>query len=327
MQAITAPRGLIADIITPFTKGGAIDGPGLQRLLNHVAPHAQAVFLASPHTGEGKSLHTEQRVELLEQAIPAMAQNPIPILIWVTRDDEAGSRHTTIALKEVIEKRRYTGDVFWVDTPLYYHSNRGLPDLYRALCSVVGRPYILYNDPGFINGLSGPLKRNNIRTAVLKELVSLEGITGLIFSGSLDRVNNYHKACRGRPHFRIYDGEESHFLDNPSTSGVVSAGANLAPKSWEKIIQSSLDLSAHKKGYPDHLQQIWVLGDYLRSMRDIYNSRATAPILKEILSDMGIIETPACTFQVEDTKESKSRLRDLMMGFGDYPGEAKVPKV
>lgn len=318
MQVLTAPRGLIVDIITPFTKGGAIDGPGLRKLLNRVSPHAQAVFLASPHTGEGKNLHTEQRVELLEQAIPAMAQNPIPILIWVAQDDEAESRRTTITLKEVIEKRGYMGDIFWVDTPLYYHSNRGLPGLYKALCSVVGKPYILHNDPEFINGLTRPLKRNNIRTAVLKELVSLEGITGLIFSGSLDRVHNYHNACRSRPHFKIYDGEESHFLDHPSTSGVVSVGANLAPKAWEKIIQSSLDLSAHKKNYPDHLQQIWELGDYLRDMRDIY-LQAPAPILKEILSDMGIIETPVCTFKVEDTKESKSRLKELMTRFGDYP--------
>ena len=318
MQGLTAPRGLIVDIITPFTRGGAIDGPGLRKLLNCVSPHAQAVFLASPHTGEGKNLHTEQRVELLEQSIPAMAQNPIPILIWVTQDDEAESRRTTIALKGVIEKRGYMGDLFWVDTPLYYHSNRGLPALYKALSSVVGKPYILHNDPEFINGLTRPLKRNNIRTAVLKELISLEGITGLIFSGSLDRVHNYHKACRRRPHFRIYDGEESYFLDHPSTSGVVSVGANLAPKAWEKIIQSSLDLSAHKKNYPDHLQQIWELGDYLRNMRDIY-LQAPAPILKEILSDMGIIETPVCTFEVEDTKESKSRLKELMMRFGDYP--------
>ena len=318
MQVLTAPRGLIVDIITPFTKGGAIDGPGLRKLLNRVSPHAQAVFLASPHTGEGKNLHTEQRVELLEQAIPAIAQNPIPILIWVTQDNEAESRRTTIALKRVIEKRGYMGDLFWVDTPLYYHSNRGLPGLYKALCSVVGKPYILHNDPELINGLTKPLKRNNIRTAVLKELVSLEGITGLIFSGSLGRVHNYHNACRRRPHFRIYDGEELHFLDHPSTSGVVSVGANLAPKAWEKIIQSSLDLSAHKKAYPDHLQQIWELGAYLRDMRDLY-LQAPAPILKEILSDMGIIETPVCTFQVEDTKESKSRLKELMTRFGDYP--------
>ncbi len=318
MQVLTAPRGLIVDIITPFTKGGAIDGPGLRKLLTRVSPHAQAVFLASPHTGEGKNLHTEQRVELLEQAIPAMAQNPIPILIWVSQDDEAESRRTTIALKGVIDKRGYMGDLFWIDTPLYYHSNRGLPGLYKALCSVVGRPYILHNDPEFINGLARPLKRNNIRTAVLKELVSLEGIIGLIYSGALDRVHNYHKACRRRPKFKIYDGEELHFLDHPSTSGVVSMGANLAPKAWEKITQSSLDLSAHKKDYPDHLQQIWELGDYLRDMRDIY-LQAPAPILKEILWDMGIIETPVCTIQVEDIEESKSRLKALMMRFGDYP--------
>ena len=158
---------------------------------------------------------------------------------------------------------------------------------------------------------------SHLRTAVPRELVSLEEITDLIFSGSLDRVHNYHKACRSRPHFKIYDGEESNFLDHPSTSGVVSVGANLAPKAWEKIIQSSLDLSAHKKDYPDHLRQIWELGDYLRDMRDIY-LQAPAPILKKTLSDMGIIETPVCTFQVEGIEESKSRLKELMMRFGDY---------
>ncbi len=317
MQGLTAPRGLIVEIITPFTRGGAIDGPGLRKLLNRVSPHAQAVFLASPHIGEGKNLNTEERVELLELTIPAMARNPIPILIWVTQDNEAESRRTTIALKRVIERRGYTGDLFWVDTPLYYHSNRGLPALYKALSSVVGKPYILHNDPQLINGLTRHLKRNNIRTAILKELVSLKEITGLIFSGSLDRAHNYHKACRGRPNFRIYDGEESHFLDHPSTSGVVSMGANLAPKAWEKITQSSLDLSAHRKDYPDHLRQIWESGDYLRNMRDIY-CRAPAPILKEALSDMGIIETPVCTVQVEDMQESKSRLKELMTRFGDY---------
>jgi hypothetical protein len=53
-------------------------------------------------------------------------------------------------------------------------------------------------------------------------------------------------------------------------------------------------------------------------MRDIY-LQAPVPILKETLSDMGIIETPACTFEVEDTEESNSRLKKLMTRFGDYP--------
>jgi hypothetical protein len=53
-------------------------------------------------------------------------------------------------------------------------------------------------------------------------------------------------------------------------------------------------------------------------MRDIY-LQAPVPILKETLSDMGIIETPACTFQVEDTEGPKSRLKELMTRFGDYP--------
>lgn len=317
MQAVTGPRGLIVEPITPYTKVGAIDGPGLKRLLGRVSSHAQGIFLASPRAGEGRNLDTAQRVELLELAIQILAQNPIPIMIWVTRDTEEESRRTTIALKKAAERRRYPGDLFWVDTPLLYHSNRGLPGLYRALGSVAGRPYILHNDPTLITGLSRPLKRNNIRTAVLKELAGLDEITGLIFYGSLERAHNYHRACRRRPKFRIYDGEESSFLDHPSTSGVVSVGSVLAPGPWAKIIESSLGLSANKKEYPDHLQQIWEAGTYLRSMRDIY-SGAGVPVLKEILREMGLIESSYHTLGPVDTGKALERLKELIMRFGDY---------
>jgi dihydrodipicolinate synthase/N-acetylneuraminate lyase len=282
-----------------------------------VLPHAHALLLAGPHMGEGKNLVLDQRVELFEKALVVIRAR-LPILIWITRDTLEDTEHTLLALKKVLEKRRYAGQVFWVDTPLYYHSNRGLPTLYRDLCARVDEPFILHNDPEFIRALARPLKRNNIRTAILKELISLRSIVGLIFLGSLDRAHNYQRACRTRTHFRIYDGDEAHFLEHPSMSGTVSVGANLTPRAWQKITHSSLQMTGGQENYPDHLQQIWDLGRYLRSLKDTYQHMPVS-IVKGALSDMGIIETPTSTLPAEDVEKPKNRLKELMAEYGDYP--------
>ncbi|MDY6971336.1 MAG: dihydrodipicolinate synthase family protein [Thermodesulfobacteriota bacterium] len=317
MEISVAPRGLIVELITPLKDDGSIDGHGLERLVERVVPFAQALLLASPHTGEGKNLTSFQRLELLEKALVSTGRRKIPVLIWVSQDTEGKTRDTILTLKSGLERQSYTGQVLWVDTPLYYHSNRKLPALYHDLCSMVGGPIMLHNDPGLIEGLDVPLKRHNIRTGILKELIHLNNIVGLIFSGSLDRVHNFQEVCRRRPDFRIYDEDETHFLDHPSMSGVVSVGANLAPKAWQKITQSCLHFSAGQKNYPDHRQQIWELERYLRTLKDIYQQKPVT-IVKEILADMGVIETPTCTFPVEGVKESKREAEELMALNGDY---------
>ncbi len=316
MEGFIAPRGLIAELITPLRGNGTIDFQGLERLLSRVMPSVEAVFLASPYMGEGKNLGPDQRSDLAERA-KSVLRGRIPILVWVTQDTEEKTTDTILTLRKGFEKGGMTGQIFWVDTPLYYHSNRGLPSYYRNLSSIADGPLILHNDPALIHALGKPLKRNNLRTGVLKELVLLKGIVGLIFLGSLDRANNYDRACRGLAHFRIYDGDETQFLDHPSMSGVVSIGANLAPRAWHRITQSSLRLMGAQEEYPDHLQQVWELGQYLRDLKEIYQPSPVA-IIKEVLSEMGVIETPICTFSSGDVEEQKGRLKELMARYGDY---------
>jgi dihydrodipicolinate synthase/N-acetylneuraminate lyase len=315
MEALIAPRGLIVDLITPLKTDRSIDGRGLGRLLDRITPHAQAILLAGPGGGEGKNLELGQRLELVEKAL-FVIRGRVPILIWVTGDTEEKTRKTLLINKKVLEKSGYQGQVFWVDTPLYYHSNRALPDHCEDLSSMVDQPFILHNDPELIKGLARPVKRNNIRTSILKELAYLEKIVGLVFNGSLDRAHNYQKASRRRANFRIYDGDETHFLDHPSTSGVVSLGANLTPKAWQRIAGSSLNLTGDQKDYPDSLKQVWESGGYLRSLKDIYH-QMPVPIVKGVLSDLGIIETPICAFPAENPEEPKRHAKELMARFGN----------
>ncbi len=317
MEVLPSPRGLIVDLITPLKKSGDIDGRGLGKHLDRVLPHVQAVLLASPQTGEGKNLDPNQRDELLEKAL-VVVRGQVPVLIWITHSTEEGTKETLQLLKKRLERRKYTGQIFWVDTPLYYHSNRGLPSLYKDLSTTVKEPFLLHNDPELIKQLASTFKRTNIRTSILKELSQMDSIRGLIFLGSLDRVRNYQKAVRARIDFRIYDGEESQFLKYPSLSGVVSVGANLAPRVWQKVTASSLNLSGERKDYPDHLQQILNQGEYLKSLLQIYQN-SSAHLIKQVLSDKGIIESPTSTLTEENTEEKARHLEALMERYGDYP--------
>jgi dihydrodipicolinate synthase/N-acetylneuraminate lyase len=316
MADSSSPKGLIIDLITPLKPGGEIDGRGLGRLLDRVLPFVQAVYLASPISGEGRNLEAAQREELLEKTLVVIRKR-IPVFIWISQDTEAETKSTLFLLAKGIEKRKYTGRVFWVDTPLYYHSNRGLPLHYHNLSIETKGAYVLHNDPALIRGLSRPLKRNNIRTSILKHLTEISSIDGLIFSGSLERVRNYQKAVRARKNFRIYDGDESRFLRYPSLSGLVSVGANLAPKAWQKITTSSLNQSDDRKAYPDFLQQIWETGRYLQSLIENYLP-ASVPLIKRVLADAGIIESPTCTFEAGDVTAKVDALKKLMVSQGDF---------
>lgn len=315
MEALTPPRGLIADLITPLKHDGSIDGEGLKGMLDRVIPFSQAIFLASPRTGEGINLTRDQLSDLLKKVLNLIPGH-IPILIWVTQNTEEKTRKTIQNLNKAIRGKREHGQVFWVDTPLYYHSNRGLPAYYRDICSMVDQPLILNNDPELIRRIGTPFKRCNIRTSILKELITIKNIAGILFLGPIDRAYNYQKVCRGISGFRIYDGDETNFMSYPSTSGVVSAGANLAPGAWQRIVASSLHLK-DEQANGDDMRQIWELGQYLRSLKDIYQKMPVA-VIKEVLSDMGIIETPACTFPVEDMGKQKREIMELMTRSGDY---------
>ena len=316
MEVPSTPRGLIVDLITPLKADGSVDGRGLGKHLDRVLPHVQAILLASPHMGEGRGLSSQQREELLEKAA-VVVRGRIPLLVWVTQGTEESTAGTVLLLKKALQRRRYEGPVFWVDTPLYYHSNRGLPSLYRNFSSLDAGPFVLHNDPEFIGGLSRPLKRNNIRTAVLKEVITSGGIAALIFQGTLERAHHYQRASRAWPHFRIYDGDESHFLEHPSLNGVVSVGANLAPRAWQIITRSSLHPTADPKSYPDHLKQIWETGRYLQELKEIYRAMPSH-LVKAALSDMGVIDRPGHPPPPKDPENPTERLKELLSRHGDY---------
>ncbi|MBN2062495.1 MAG: dihydrodipicolinate synthase family protein [Deltaproteobacteria bacterium] len=310
MEERRPPKGLIVDLITPFDSGGAIDERGLERLIDRTLPYVQAVYVASPYMGEGESLSLEEKMVLFANALDHV-QGKLPVMVWVSGKSEGLTRNTLDTLKDVLDKKSYSGPVFWVDSPLYYHSNRGLPEFYGDLVSRTGGSFIIHNDPALIRRLERPLKRANIRTGILKELIKIDELKGLIFSGPLERAHNYQRAVRSRSDFRVYDGDESNFLEHPSLSGVISTGANISPVEWQKITESSINLNDNRQEYPDSLEQIWKTGGFLGSLREIYYGNAVA-LIKQYLSDSGIIGSGRCTYDSEYMGDKLTSLKKLL---------------
>lgn len=308
MVDLNLPKGLIVDLITPLEENGAIDGRGLGRHLDLLIPHVEGILISGPSTGEGSRLSTEQRIDLFDKTLVVVRGN-IPVLVWITGKTPEDTVEILDGLKKQKETRKYDGSVFWVDTPLYYHSNRGLPEYYKDLCSQHKEPLILHNDPGLIQSLDKPLKRKNVRTSILKELAMNDNIKGMIFSGSLDRLYNYRKAVRSRSEFKIYDGDESRFLDYPGHSGLISKGANIAYREWSKITSSSLNLNS-EDAYPDQQKQAYDTWSYLSSLKDIY-SKSSVDIIKMVLEKKGIINGPVNS-KDDDVLGSVKQISEIM---------------
>jgi len=293
MEVNNAPKGLIVDLITPLDDKGNIDDKGLDKLLKKVVPYADAILLASPRMGEGSSLSLTLKIELLKKA-SSFIQGKIPIFFWISEDSVESTKKTIALLEDTLESYNYEGKVFWLDSPLFYHSNRGLYDHYQDLTLNIKYPCVLYNDPELITILEKPLKRCNIRTSILKNLAEIGKVKALIFYGSLARVNNYQKAINRRTDFRIYDGDEDRFLNYPSMSGVISIGANIAPQIWSNVTRASLGMLEEDREKRDYLYQIWEMGKLLENLRQIYNANPVWTI-KRSLEDLNVIGFHTCT--------------------------------
>ena len=287
MAETASPKGLILDLITPISEDGSVDRAGLERHLDRVLPCVHGLLLCGPDAGGGESLGQAQRAALLDAVMDRCGED-MPLMVWITGRTTDETSGMIEVLEAAAEKRSYGGALLWVDTPLLYHSNRGLPQHYRDLLPISSRPIFLFNDPERVKRAARPLKRSNIRTEILKEIAHLEPVQGLVFRGAMDRARNYRKAVRFRKAFRMIDGDEAQFLSHPSRSGVLSAGANLAPRDWQRVTESSMDATSDQKSYPGHLSQVWESGRYLDALRALYGDHPAGRI-QAVLARMGVL--------------------------------------
>ena len=281
------PRGLIANLITPMDERGRPDIMALDRLIRHLRGEVDAFLAGSVRIGETLQLDHKERLAILDTAVQACSKE-MPLFFEITcpRDEE------TVKLLEgaerLLEERGVTGQVFYLITPLVYHGNRELPRHLLDLGQISRRRFVVGNNPDLVRTIRTRLRHKDIRTAVLKKIAGNEQVVGLEFDGDLARAINYQRALRGRSGFRFYDGNEDNFVQRPSSSGLISAGANLLPRAWSDVVRSSLNIFDDQRMYPDHLHRIWRSGHMVRSLLNLYRPNPAA-FIKITLKLTGVI--------------------------------------
>ncbi len=298
------PKGLIVDLVIPMDEMLSFDSESFLNLIERIKRYSDGILLFSPEAGEAQSLTIQEKNEILKRLLYSASEN-IPLFVYITEDTEDDTKRNIIIFQKTIKEASYSGKIFWVDSPLYYHGNRGLPSMYHRMTAISSYPFVLYNNPKIVEKVKGHFRRKNIRTSVLKKLSKIEKIAGLIFFGSIKRALNYQRAVKERASFRIYDGDEGFFLDYPNKTGVVSVSANLVPHVWKEIIQIDEE--------KDNLS-ILEKGTLLKRLYSIIKKNPVK-ITKELLKRKGIIRCSFCKneekIKESDIKEAEDIIRKM----------------
>ncbi len=282
------PEGLLIELVTPLTPTGALDAPSLTRLVQHAAPWAAALVAGTPGVGEALELPPPLRQELFT-ALLDLVPSQVPLLFGITGASPAETHNLAQQLEREAQQAPAANIIYWLDLPLWWHSNRGLPQALAALCGSLQHPLVVMNHPHLIRGKGQPWKHVNLRTAVLKKLAAVPGITGLIYHGEMRRFLHYYAAVAARPEFMLYEADEYRFLTRPGARGLVSAGAQLTPKTWQEVAHACLfsPLTNGRGTAP----RIWAQSQLLLALEESYKLQP-ASLLKQGLYQLGILTYP-----------------------------------
>jgi len=299
------PRGLICPLVTPLKAGDVLDVAALDRLISQAGSGADALLVGDVLWGEGLVLSPETKIEMAT-AVLEIIQGRWPVFVTITSETPGATIGLMAKMDSFVERSGYPGSVFWVDYPITYHSNRGLPQFYENLARDTEHSLILGNNPGLIQATDNRIKHKNVRTSVLKRLSGIAQIKGLIYTGSLKRSTHYHEALRHRRGFKFYDGDEATFMRRPSSDGVVAGGANLLPQAWHDITWSCLNRYDVQRQYADHVSQMMETGAMAQAFYKHY-AKKPAAVLKRMLHVAGVLPNAQTASDTPATDRAENR--------------------
>jgi dihydrodipicolinate synthase/N-acetylneuraminate lyase len=312
------PEGLVVDLVTPLTGERGLDGAGLKRLAARVTPAAAGILAGSPGVGEALDLPLPTRRDLISSLLAAVAGR-MPVFLGVTGNSPEETRQLALHLSQECRARRYPGPVFMADLPLWYHSNRGLPQFYRLLLDEVPLPLVLFNLPGVIARRAPVFKRRNLRTHVFKKLALLDSLAGLIYQGEMGRFLNYHHVAASRPGFAFYEGDEVNFLTRPGAWGVLSPGAQLLPGPWQRVTRACLHPEEAAADHQARLE-LWSLSQGLLELARLCRPHPAA-LIKAALTARGVINSATtATPGPPDLDAATNRILELMVDLAPSEG-------
>lgn len=222
--------GVFTALVTPFEADGALDEPGLRRLIRRQIAGGVAGLVPCGTTGEAVTLDPgeHERVVAVTVEEARAADRRVTVVAGCGSNDTKKSQHLAARC------RAAGADALLVVTPYYNKPTpRGLLAHFAAVADAGQIPLVVYNVP-VRTGL-------NMLPDTVLELAKDPRIAGVKeASGSLDQAC---EILRGRPsRFAVLSGEDSLALPIVACGGdgVIAVVSNEAPAPYVELITAAL---------------------------------------------------------------------------------------
>ncbi len=238
MARIDALAGVLIALASPMTKGGAVDGAGIGRLVEHVISGGVHGVLALGSTGETASLDERARREVLDAVVTANAGR-VPVLCGIAQSQ------LSTAIAEVAAAARAGADAALVAPPFYYPTDAtGVLAFYRDVAAGAEIPILVYNIPQLTKVAVDPTT-----LATLAREGAVQGIKDS--SRDFEYFEGVCVATRDVPGFRIFTGSDTMLVASLAAggAGTICGAGNVAPAWVVRIYEEfqSGDLEAARQ--------------------------------------------------------------------------------
>ena len=223
--------GSIVAIATPMGEGGALDLPGLRKLIDfHVANGTAGIVIVGT-TGESPTVDVDEHCQLIAAAVEFVGGR-IPVIAGTG----ANSTAEAVALTAFAKK---AGASCSLSVVPYYNkpTQEGLYRHFRAIAEAVDLPMLLYNVPS--RTVADLANDTTLRLAQVPGIIGIKEATADLGRGS--ELLCALKAA-GKRDFVVYSGDDITALPLilMGGHGVISVTANVAPKLMSEMCAAAI---------------------------------------------------------------------------------------
>jgi len=222
-------RGCATALVTPFTKGGAVDEARMRGLVERQIAGGVKLLVPCGTTGESATLSSDEQQRVIAITVAA-AKAKARVIAGV------GNNNTAVTIERAKAARAAGADAALVVGPYYNKPTQGgFQAHYRAVAAAVpGFPVVVYNVPGRTG--------SNIAAATTLALArEVENVVAVKeASGDLSQIM---AILRGRPDgFKVLSGDDALTLAVIALGGegIVSVASNEVPDQMSRMTELAL---------------------------------------------------------------------------------------
>jgi len=294
--------GVGTAIVTPFTKAGALDEPGVRRLARRQIDEGVHFLVPCGTTGESPTLSEEERTRVVEICVEE-ARGKVPVLAGAGGYDTKEVIHAA----RVMERAGATG--LLSVTPYYNKPTpEGLVQHYKAIAETTSLPIIVYNVPGRTGC--------NVDVATLVKLSAIPNIVGV--KEASGNIQQMCEICRAvPPEFLVLSGDDAITLPLMAVGGrgVISVASNEVPREMAQMVEAAErgDFAAARKTHTALLPLMLI--NFVESN--------PGPV-KVAMAAMGLLEEVYRLPMVPPRQDSRAKILNVLSELGLLKSAGKV---